>query len=50
MITRMTEIEGRLTTLELVDREFKKRARTKIMPPAEDEEPKDIKGSVLVPV
>ena len=46
MLLRWTDLEARVTALEMVDKEYKKRVRTKI----QGSETQDVNNSVLIPV
>jgi len=46
MLLRWIDLEARVTALEMVDKEYKKRVRTKIT----GDESKDSNNSVLIPV
>ena len=46
MLLRWIDVEARVTALEMADKEYKKRVRTKIS----GEESKDSNNSVLIPV
>lgn len=45
MLLRWTDLEARVTSLELVDKEYKKRARRKL-----DVQSEDLNSSVILPV
>ena len=46
MLLRWTDLESRVTALEMCDKEYKKRVRTKIVP--QSDEPQNIKEQIIL--